>query len=293
MRAYRSTARAYTTTRPQTWRLRPLNSNMRLRSSPDSFSYKFTQSPRTLARFNSSTAHPSAPPPPPFDGGTVSTSGDVLASIDSTEIANGIPAVIEGGTGYYGFLKDYGLDFGWGPSSVMQFVFEHIHIGLGCPSFWVSICLTGFTVRALMVPVMRQAADNNARMQAVRSVAQPLQEAQKAAALSGDRMAMQKIRGEMKQVYAAAGVKIWKSILPPLVQIPLGFACWRVFRNMADIPVPGMEHAGLWWFSNLTFPDPLYILPISTAVLQYVSAKVSCVFQAKVQLQFFLPFPLT
>lgn len=34
---------------------------------------------------------------------------------------------------------------------------------------------------------------------------------------------------------------------------------------MANLPVDSMRHGGLWWFTDLTVPDPYYLLPIATA----------------------------
>lgn len=36
-------------------------------------------------------------------------------------------------------------------------------------------------------------------------------------------------------------------------------------KGMASLPVESMRHGGLYWFADLTVPDPYYILPIITA----------------------------
>ena len=39
---------------------------------------------------------------------------------------------------------------------------------------------------------------------------------------------------------------------------------------MANCPVDSMKTGGLAWFSDLTVPDPFYILPILTSVTLFV-----------------------
>ena len=35
----------------------------------------------------------------------------------------------------------------------------------------------------------------------------------------------------------------------------------------SSLQIPSMTHEGLWWFTNLTLPDPMYGLPIACAAL--------------------------
>jgi YidC/Oxa1 family membrane protein insertase len=36
-------------------------------------------------------------------------------------------------------------------------------------------------------------------------------------------------------------------------------------RRMAQLPVESMKYGGILWFTDLTVPDPFYLLPILTA----------------------------
>ncbi|KAL8781944.1 MAG: hypothetical protein Q9213_005783 [Squamulea squamosa] len=77
---------------------------------------------------------------------------------------------------------------------------------------------------------------------------------------------------EMKNVYMAAGIKIWKSFLP-FVNVPLGYGMFRLTRNMAQMPVPGLEDGGLLWFTDLTVSDPFFLLPLGTGVSTFLLFK--------------------
>jgi len=58
-----------------------------------------------------------------------------------------------------------------------------------------------------------------------------------------------------------------------LLQIPLGYGCFRVVRGMASLPVPGLMTESVSWLTDLTAPDPYFILPVATSAFLYFSLK--------------------
>lgn len=46
-------------------------------------------------------------------------------------------------------------------------------------------------------------------------------------------------------------------------------------RGMSNLPVPSLKAGGLSWFTDLTVPDPFYILPVATAVTTLVTLEVN------------------
>ncbi|KAL2067525.1 hypothetical protein VTL71DRAFT_1950 [Oculimacula yallundae] len=168
-----------------------------------------------------------------------------------------------------GYLKELGLDFGYGPTSVMQFILEHIHVYAGTP-WWVSISLTAIAVRALMLKAYMGAADNAAKMQTIMPITKPLTEKMSQAGRDGDHAAVMQIRAEIQMINKRAGIKLWKSAVP-LLQVFAGYGTFVLLRAMAKIPVPGLETGGFLWLYNLSIPDPTYLLPLATsAVLHWV-----------------------
>lgn len=173
-----------------------------------------------------------------------------------------------------GYLRDAGLDFGYGPSSMMQWLLEHIHVYSGTP-LWASIVISAFVVRLAVLPLVMGASETSARMAAMKPVLGPLQTKMKEANASGDTAAMMAARTEVKEVYKSSGIKLWK-LAGPLVQIPFGFGSWRVLRNMAEVGVPGMTTGGFLWMPNLAVHDPTFITPFVCAALQHLTMRVSC-----------------
>ena len=176
-------------------------------------------------------------------------------------------------TEHIGYLKEMGLDYGWGPTSLMEWVFEHIHVWTGTP-WWLSITLTALVVRAVLIKPMLGASDQAAKLQAMKPVTGPLTDKMRERQKAGDTVGVMKARSELKQVHARAGIQTWKSFIP-MIQLPLGYGVFRLTRGMAALPVPGLEDGGLFWFRDLTVADPYYILPLATAILLHLAMRVS------------------
>lgn len=186
----------------------------------------------------------------------------------STEELASIPAIPD----QIGYLKALGLDFGWGPTSVMQWVLEHIHVWTGAP-WWLSIALTAVFLRAVFFKAGVQAADTSGRMTAMKPATQSLMDQMRAAQRDRDTVAIFRIKGEMTGIYARAGIKPMRAFLPAL-QIPFGFGSYRLLRNMAALPVPGLDTGGVLWLRDLTVPDPFFALPMVTGLMLYRNMKV-------------------
>ena len=75
---------------------------------------------------------------------------------------------------------------------------------------------------------------------------------------------------EMMALYKAEGVNMYGGCLPMLVQMPLFFAYYRVLANVIEL-----RQAHWGWLTDLSVPDPLYILPgiilVSMFLVQFLT----------------------
>jgi YidC/Oxa1 family membrane protein insertase len=75
---------------------------------------------------------------------------------------------------------------------------------------------------------------------------------------------------EMMALYKNEGVNMYGGCLPLLVQMPLFFAYYRVLANVIEL-----RQAHWFWLTDLSSPDPLYILPIliigTMFLVQYIT----------------------
>ncbi|RHZ48939.1 membrane insertase OXA1 [Aspergillus thermomutatus] len=215
------------------------------------------------ARFNSTSSATDATASehlsnPPIDAGVPDLSDLSAADLSS------IPEHI-------GYLKDLGLDYGWGPSSIIQFVIEHIHIWGGLP-WWASIVGTGLLLRlALLYPTLG-AVDTSTKMLNIKHITEPMRQQMMMRGRDGNQIEMLKLRAEIQKIHHEHGIKSWKSFIP-MLQIPFGFGCYRVVKGMAALPVPGLAMESVAWLKDLTVPDPFFILPVASSLFMYLSIR--------------------
>ena len=186
---------------------------------------------------------------------------------------------------HIGWLKELGLDFGWGPVSMMQWYLEHIYVYSGLPWAGAAILATILT-RVLLFRKYLDAADMSARNATLTPVLAPLNERLRASRRNKD-------QGEMLEAYRMIqatkqkyGIKIRTMFVPMLIQMPIGYATFRLTRKMAALPVPGLDGSHFFWVSDLTQADPTFILPILSSALIYFVGKVSTISRFYVHLTY-------
>ncbi|XXH00968.1 protein phosphatase regulator [Hypoxylon texense] len=203
---------------------------------------------------------PTTSPSYPIDASAAQTPQDSLNDIDLMPILD-IPEQI-------GYLKNLGLDFGWGPTSCCEWVLEHIYISTGMP-WWATLATVALAWRALIFFPTLSATKHTAMAQKLHASPEFVKakaEFDEAAWRTGDRVAMMRAQNKMAVLKKESGT----SMLIPffgLLSVPFSFGMFRLFRAMAAIPVPSLETGGLAWFTDLTVHDPYYILPAASIAL--------------------------
>jgi YidC/Oxa1 family membrane protein insertase len=168
-----------------------------------------------------------------------------------------------------GYLKTLGLDYGWGPTALVEWTLEHIHVLAGTP-WWVSITLTAVAFRAIMFKPYINAAENGTKLATIMPIIKPLQAQMSEASRAGKPDEVWKLRQELQMINKRAGIQFYKTFIP-FLQVFVGYGTFVLLRAMAHLPVPGLETGGMLWFTNLTVPDPMFLFPIGTSfVLHWV-----------------------
>ncbi|KAK3685254.1 60Kd inner membrane protein-domain-containing protein [Podospora appendiculata] len=226
----------------------------------------------------SATAAPSAAAVPDVGADLASSSTDLSSLVDlsGSDLLN-MPEQI-------GFLKALGLDYGWGPTAVMEYALEHIYIYTGLP-WWASIAVLAVGLRIAIFKPSLDATVQSQKLQDLRK--NPRYEAateavKEAAMKTKDQFAMMAARTELRNMNRAAGFKMWKTLIP-MINIPIGYGMFRLMKGMAALPVPSLESGGFLWFPDLTVADPYFVLPIVTAVFVALGFKQSIPYMAPAQ----------
>ena len=227
--------------------------------------------PWSLAvRFASTSPRPPSHAPPVHPPSTTDYGHDpnldtiVLGDVDLDLPAN-IPEHI-------GYLREIGIDFGWGPTSMLQFVVEHIHIYAGIP-WWASIITLAVGVRVALFPLYLKASESAARSTAMARVAEPIQARMKETRRTGDTTAFMAAYQEYRMVKHVSGVKLRHQFLPIGIQTVVGFCGYRLFSTMATLPVPALTTDGFLWFTDMTKSDPYLIVPAMMALSLHILAR--------------------
>lgn len=165
-----------------------------------------------------------------------------------------------------------GLDYGWGPTAMIETLLELVHINTGS-AWWASIGISLVIIRLATLKFYFMSADVNARNQLIAPYMNPLSARMKAAQWNRDPAGMSKVLAEMRVLRASAGVAYWKMFMP-FIQIPIGFGMFRLMRGMSYLPVPGFDTGGALWLQDLTLSDPYLILPVLTGACYFYTFKV-------------------
>ncbi|KAI8963160.1 60Kd inner membrane protein-domain-containing protein [Daldinia sp. FL1419] len=173
-----------------------------------------------------------------------------------------------------GYLKNLGLEFGWGPSSMCEWVLEHTYIYTGMP-WWATIAAVAAAWRVAMFWPTLAASRNSALLQQLESnpaYAKAKADFNEAMWKTRDRVAQMQAQEKMMRLRKESGASFTR-MLATFLTVPFSFGMFRVLRGMAALPVPSFETGGLAWFTDLTVHDPYYILPVTSIALTAIMFK--------------------
>lgn len=213
-----------------------------------------TAAPATSTTTTSTTTAPIDAPPAEVTSSGFNIDSITLDSLDLTDAD--IAAIPE----HIGYLKSIGLDYGWGPTAMIESVLEHIHIYAGIP-WWGAIAVTAVLLRVAVFPLYIKSSDMSARQMAMMPIMKPVTDRISACQKAGDTAGMQAASQEWREMRKRAGLKFTTQFVPSIVQGILGFCGFRLMRAMATLPVPALHTDGFLWLQDLTLADPYLILP--------------------------------
>jgi len=160
----------------------------------------------------------------------------------------------------------------WWPSGRVQVLLEYFHNGLDIP-WWGTIMIATFCMRVCVFPLVVMAQRNVAILANNTKEMTELQEAMTIARKRGD-MLESAIAGQKLQTFMKEkGIKPMRNMLPILGQMPIFVSMFLGLRGLANLPMESMLTGGLSWFSDLTIPDPYYVLPMTASATIWLMIK--------------------
>jgi YidC/Oxa1 family membrane protein insertase len=163
----------------------------------------------------------------------------------------------------------------------------------------IGIILFTIAIRLLLLPLTLKSVRSSRAMQQLQPYIKEINDRYKTKA--GERLApekAQKKQAEIMALYSEYSVNPAAGCLPIIIQIPIFFAvyaavtrsigttdpavqfiqhAWGVFApgSIAAADAAQLANQGLFWFHDLTKPDPYYILPVMMVVFQFLTQRMT------------------
>lgn len=232
------------------------------------------QSLRTFFGRGSAETPPEAPRPVPETSSVLpdppSLEPDPQMLTDVVQIANS--AAIEAAKG----------DCWFGTRAFIDLL-DLTHSSLGLP-WWAAIAGTNTVIRLASVPLHFWTRKNAALMTDVNRELNVLKDIRmsltNASSLAEYERAEQACRMKEKAIQEKYGKEMRSAALSPLFSIAnvvVLISQFNAISALAKEKVPSMTYEGLYWFTDLTSPDPIYALPVLCSVITllqlYMSAR--------------------
>jgi len=160
------------------------------------------------------------------------------------------------------------VDFGWlgyiaRPLFLwLKWTFKYVH------NWGWAIVLQTIIINLALLPLRLSQMKSMLKMQRVAPQIKSIQEKYKKYSLRDPKKA--EMNEEISALYKKEGVNPAGGCLPLLIQMPFLFAYYRMLGVAIDL-----RHAPWLWVSDLSAPDPLYILPIAIVVTMFLMQRMT------------------
>lgn len=150
----------------------------------------------------------------------------------------------------------------WWPQDQMLDLIVYIHDTTGL-NYAFTIGAITLSFRTILFPMFVKAQQNSSRMAHVKPHMDAIKAKVDKLDPSGkDMVAQQQLAKEMAAVFKKYDVSVFKSFLVPIVQMPVFMSIFFALRKMPDYYTEELSTGGILWFTDLSAPDPYYILPV-------------------------------
>ncbi|KAK1653617.1 hypothetical protein QYE76_071422 [Lolium multiflorum] len=143
------------------------------------------------------------------------------------------------------------------PFAAVQHLIDAVHSFTGL-NWWASIALTAVLVRAATIPLLVRQFKAERTFNALKPEVKAIEEDM---VNSTDPRAKQERNKKLSELYKKHGVSRLTPYNLLFIQGPIFISFFCAIRNMIE-KVPSFKEGGAFWFTDLTTPDELYILPV-------------------------------
>ncbi len=151
---------------------------------------------------------------------------------------------------YHKNMEDF-MDMGWKiikPFSIaILFIFKWMHNFI--PNYGVVLLIFALMIKVITYPLTQKSNKSMQKMQSLQPKLKELQEKYKNDAA--------KLNQATMKLYKEEGINPMSGCFPMLLQMPLLFALFIVFRTTIELRSQGF----IWWIKDLSAPDTIFTFP--------------------------------
>ncbi|KAL3635693.1 hypothetical protein CASFOL_020240 [Castilleja foliolosa] len=155
------------------------------------------------------------------------------------------------------------------PVAALQYFIEYVHIYTGL-DWWASIALTTFLIRTLQFPLLVNQLKSTTKFTLLRPKLEAIKEEMNEQDMSP--AAVTDGQKRMKQLFREYGVTPFTPLRGLFISAPIFASFFFAVNNMAE-KVPSFKDGGIFWFTDLTTPDAMYIFPVLTALTFWITVE--------------------
>ncbi|VIO95766.1 60Kd inner membrane protein [Brugia malayi] len=162
-------------------------------------------------------------------------------------------------------VKEYDLFSWWSPASWFRLALEYVHFNIDLP-WWLTVICATISLRLLMIFVPIASHRLMARVQLYKKEIDEFKEKMESAQRNGNFLQTMETQKELKDFLKTKNIKLYRQFVFMSLNGAIFMTQFIAVKKMADVAFPGMSTGGLYWFKDLTVPDPYYLLPLVSAI---------------------------
>uniref|UniRef100_A0A0E0IK25 Membrane insertase YidC/Oxa/ALB C-terminal domain-containing protein n=1 Tax=Oryza nivara TaxID=4536 RepID=A0A0E0IK25_ORYNI len=156
------------------------------------------------------------------------------------------------------------------PVAALQHLIDGVHSLTGL-NWWACIALTSLLIRTLTVPLLLNQMKATVKLNAMRPEIEAINLEMRT---STDPQSMLEGKRKLDELFLRHGVTPLTPLKGLFIQAPIFMSFFFAISNMVE-KVPSFKGGGIYWFTDLTTPDELLILPMLTSLTFLVTVELN------------------
>lgn len=169
-------------------------------------------------------------------------------------------------------ITQLGIGSNWTPIGWCVHFLDLLHSAF---PWWASIAIATVILRMAMFPLVVKGQRGSAKMSALLPEQARLKEEMNAARAAGDTVEFARLTRDSQLLFKKHGVNPFTAMLAPMAQAPVFITFFLTLRRMANYPVESLKDGGLYWFTDLSLPDPYVAMPIFCCLSLWATLEIS------------------